>query len=251
MNDAAATSSRLPLGRLAATYLLSVPLAWFATFAGMPWDASVAGFAVGFGWLFGLAPWWLAINAVFVPALSLGLALDVSPAWALGALVTLILVYGGIWKSRVPLFFSSARTQDALARLLPQGRIAFLDVGCGDARVLTRLAGGRPESRFEGVEQAFLPWLLGRLRCRLAGGECAVRRSDLWRLDLGAYDVVYAYLSPAVMAELWTKAQREMRDGALLVSAFAVPGAQPDRTIETGDAIATRLHVWRMEGGRS
>ena len=251
MSDAAATSSRLPLGRLAATYLISLPMAWLATLAGLPWDASVAGLAVGFGWLIGLAPWWLVINAVFVPALSAGLALDLSPAWALGALVALVLVYGGIWKSRVPLFFSSARTQDALGALLPSGPVAFLDLGCGDARVLTRLAASRPDSRFEGVEQAFVPWLLARLRCRLSGANCTVRRADLWAVDLSAYDVVYAYLSPAVMPELWAKARREMREGAILVSAFAAPGQRADRTIDVGDTMDTRLCVWRMRGGRS
>jgi hypothetical protein len=252
MSGHAMNASSLPVRQLAAIYLVSIPLAWLASVHGVPWDASVAGFAVGLGWLIGLAPWWLAINAVFVPALSWGLAVDIPPSWALGALVTLIVVYGRIWKSRVPLFFSSARTQKTLEDLLveakPDGRIAFLDVGCGDARVLTRLAAMHPGSRFEGVEQAFAPWLLARLRCALATGDSRVRRGDLWALDLGAYDVVYAYLSPAVMPELWRKACGEMREGALLVSAFAVPGATPARTIEVGDTMRTRLHAWRMQG---
>lgn len=249
MSTAAAASSRVPLGRIAATYLFSVPLAWLLAPAGLSFDASVAGLAVGFGWLMGLAPWWLAINAVFVPALSFGLSLEISPLWALAAFVGLMLVYGAIWKSRVPLFFTSARTQEALGALLPAGAIRFLDVGCGDARVLTRLAAERAGSRFEGVEQALVPWLLARLRCHLSQGDCAVRRADLWATDLSGYDVVYAYLSPAVMPELWEKAQREMRPGTKLVSAFAVPGRSPDRSIDVGDAMDTRLHVWTMHAG--
>jgi hypothetical protein len=246
----------LPVTQLAVVYLVSMPLAWLAAAHGLPWDATVAGFAVGLGWMIGLAPWWLAINAVFVPALSWSLAVEIPPSWALGALVTLVVVYGRIWKSRVPLFFSSARSQEALQDVLQRaapdaatgGRIAFLDVGCGDARVLTRLAKLHPESRFEGVEQAYAPWLFARLRCALATGRTRVRRGDLWTVDFGAYDVVYAYLSPAVMPELWRKARSEMRAGALLVSAFAVPGAQPAYTIDVGDTMRTRLHAWRMDG---
>ena len=249
--SAAAASSRAPFGHLAAIYLLSVPLAWLVTPAGVPLDASVAGLAVGLGWLIGLAPWWLAINAVFVPALSAALTLEISPVWALAAFAALVLVYGGIWKSRVPLFFTSARSQGALRELLPDGPIRFLDVGCGDARVLARLAAVRPESRFEGVEQALVPWLAARLRCRLSRSGCAVRRADLWTTDLGAYDVVYAYLSPAVMPELWQKAQREMRAGSRLVSAFEVPGIAPAEQVDVGDAMGTRLNVWHMgQGGR-
>jgi SAM-dependent methyltransferase len=256
MSGHAMSAERLPVTQLAAIYLVSMPLAWLASAHGLPWDATVAGCAVGLCWMIGLAPWWLAINAVFVPALSWSLAVEIPPSWALGALVTLVVVYGRIWKSRVPLFFSSARTQQALEGLLRDtapdvatgGRIAFLDVGCGDARVLTRLAALRPECRFEGVEQAYAPWLLARLRCAFSQGHARVRRGDLWTLDLGAYDVVYAYLSPAVMPELWRKARREMRAGALLVSAFDVPGAPRAHTVEVGDTMRTRLHAWRMAG---
>ena len=246
----AGAASRIPLGRIAATYLLSLPLAALVAPAGFAFDASVAGLAVGFGWLMGLAPWWLAINAVFVPALSFGLSLEISPLWALAAFIGLILVYGAIWKSRVPLFFTSSRTLGALRTLLPQGPIRFLDAGCGDARVLTRLAAERPEGRFEGVEQALVPWLMARVRCRLSRGSCAVSRGDLWAADLSRYDVVYAYLSPAVMPEFWVKAKREMRPGTLLVSAFAVPGAAPSESVDVGDAVRTRLNVWRMGKAR-
>jgi SAM-dependent methyltransferase len=169
--------------------------------------------------------------------------------WALGALVTLMLVYGGIWKSRVPLFFSSGRAQDALAGLLPAGEHAFLDVGCGDGRVLARLAAARPDCRFEGIEQALVPWLMARVRCWAAKTECRIRRGNLWKLHLGAYDIVYAYLSPAVMPEFWAKARQEMRPGSLLVSAFEIPGLKPSRSVEIDDAMRTRLNVWRVAPG--
>jgi SAM-dependent methyltransferase len=231
---------------LAAIHLVSAALAWAVTPAGWQWQATAAGFAVTLTWLTGLPAWWLAINAVFLPVLSWGIALAISPLWALGALVALMLVYGRIWISRVPLFFSSGRAQDALAGLLPEGRQSFLDVGCGDGRVLARLAAARPDCRFEGIEQALVPWLLARVRCWAAKAQCRIRRGNLWKLDLSAYDVVYAYLSPAVMAEFWAKARQEMRPGSLLVSAFAIPGLEPNRSVEIDDAMRTRLHVWRV-----
>jgi hypothetical protein len=246
--SAAAASSRVPFGQIAAVYLLSVPLAWLVASVGVSWDAAVGGLAAALAWLIGLDIWWVAINAAFVPALSFALSLDVSPLWGLAAFVALMLVYGGIWKSRVPLFFTSTRSQAALDRLLPAGRFEFLDLGCGDARVLTRLAAGHPEARFEGVEQALAPWLMALLRCRMTQGRCAVRRADLWNVDLGAYDVVYAYLSPAAMPGLWAKAQREMRPGSRLISAFAVPGVAPDEAVDVDDAVRTTLRVWRMGG---
>jgi hypothetical protein len=239
-------AARMPLPRLAAVYAISLPLAWVLTPQSLPWEAGAASCAVALGWILGLAPWWLAINALFVPALAWGLTLELSPWWPLAALGVLVAVYGRIWASRVPLFFTTARAQDALAQALPKEPIAFLDAGCGDARVIAGLAAARPDSRFEGIEHALVPWLLGCWRSWRDEAPFYVRRGDLWAHGLTQYDVVYAYLSPAVMPRFWEKAKREMRPGALLVSAFEVPGMREGRYIEVDDAMRTRLHVCRI-----
>jgi len=247
--SAAPRSMRAPLARAAASHAIAVPLALLLTPAGVPWEAPAAVVAGAASWAFGLAPWWIAINAAFVPALKLALALEMSPLWALAALATLLLVYGRIWSSRVPLFFSSAGAHHAIAALLPSDRpVAFLDAGCGDARVIAHLAAARPESRFEGIEHAFVPWLIARIRCWRNNAEYYVRRGDLWGHGLTQYDVVFAYLSPAVMPRFWEKARREMRPGSLLVTAFGIPGVRAGRCIDIGDRMNTRLHVCRIDG---
>jgi SAM-dependent methyltransferase len=236
-----------PLTRAAAIYAVSVPFAWAVTPEPVGWEVVATLTSLALVPVVGLAPWWLVINAVFLPALLASSRLELSPAWALVALGLLVLLYGRIWRSQVPLFFSSRRAQKALARLLPAGPIAFLDVGCGDGRVLADLAARRPESSFHGVEHALAPWFAARLRCGSRGTQCRVVRGDLWNRTLAPYDVVYAFLSPAVMDRLWEKARDEMRPGTLLVSAFAVPNVTPDEQVEVGDALQTRLHVWRMD----
>jgi hypothetical protein len=244
-------SMRAPLVRVAAAHAIGVPLALMLAPAGLPWEALAAALAVALGCVFGLAVWWVAINALFVPLLSLSLEVNLSPLWACAALALLLLVYGRIWASRVPLFFSSASAQDALRSLLPRDRpIAFLDAGCGDARVIEHLATARPDSRFEGIEHALVPWLMARLRCWKHEGAYYVRRGDLWGHGLTQYDVVFAYLSPAVMLRFWEKASREMRPGSLLVTAFAVPGVDAGPCIEVGDRMNTRLHVCRIGGSQ-
>jgi len=69
---------------------------------------------------------------------------------------------------------------------------------------------------------------------------------DFWEENLSAYDVVYAFLSPVPMSELWQKAKREMRAGSVFVSnTFRVDGEAPDSVIPLGGGRRS-LYVWRF-----
>jgi predicted O-methyltransferase YrrM len=108
------------------------------------------------------------------------------------------------------------------------------------------LARRRPESRFEGIELAPLPWLASRLRARIAGATARFIRGDYEQLDFAQYDLVFAYLSPAAMDALWRKAQREMRPGSLLVSyEFPIAGQASSQTL-VPQAGGPMLYIWHF-----
>lgn len=190
--------------------------------------------------------WWLCMNGLAAPA-ACGLALlALSPAWYLAAGAALALFYGGTFTTRVPLYPSRPGAVAALARLALPGSIVS-DLGCGTGTVLAALARLRPDLKLSGVEAAPLPWAVSALRGRLAGGAFRARWGDFWKHDLAACDLVYAFLSPAPMPELWKKARLEMRPGSLLVSnSFPVPGVRPWKIIGNGGPAGTLLYVWRM-----
>ena len=192
--------------------------------------------------------WWLALHAGFAPALAGALAFHIDPQWFLAAFVLLVLIYWSTFRSKVPLHLSSAQVAQALAWLIPQrDGFEFIDLGCGLGGPLVQLARLRPEGGYHGVEVAPLPFLVSALRSLSCVGRVRIRYGDFWNLDLSRYDVVYAYLSPAPMPRLWTKACAEMRPGTLLVSnSFAAMDAAPHRTVELDDRCATVLYVWRM-----
>ena len=124
--------------------------------------------------------------------------------------------------------------------------LRVLDLGCGTGSLLDDVARARPDSRFTGIELAPLSYLIGRWRTR-RNPAVELKWGDFWRADLGAYDVVYAYLSPVPMARLWEKAKREMRPGSLFVSnGFCVPGVEPAQAIGLEDQVRSTLYVWRM-----
>lgn len=188
--------------------------------------------------------WWLAIHLGFTPLLAAALQLGLAPGWSLTIFVALVLVYWTTFRTRVPLYFTNRATAQALAGLLPAGGTpALLDVGAGTGALLRTLATLRPDGRYTGVECAPAPWLIGRLAAR---GGIDWRHGDLFALPWEAYDVVYAFLSPAPMAAVWRKAAAELRPGSVLVSnSFAVPGREPDAVIDVADRRRTRLLLYR------
>jgi SAM-dependent methyltransferase len=170
--------------------------------------------------------------------------LAIAPGWFLAAFVLLLLVFWRTDKSRVPLYLTNRATAEALLKLLPASPCRILDLGCGDGGLLRRLATARPDCSFTGIEHAPLTWLVARLR-NIRQANATIRRGDLWQEPLGDYTVVYAFLSPAPMLELWSKARAEMTPDALLVSnSFAVPGIEPTDTMAVSDRRNTRLFLY-------
>jgi SAM-dependent methyltransferase len=210
------------------------------------WAVVQAAIAMRIAFFAGAATWWIGLHALFAPAAVFAQTLAVAPAWWGGAFALLLTAFGATFRTQVPLFLTARRVRAALAELLDPGqRLRVVDLGCGLGSVITALKRLRPECECDGVELALIPYLVSRVRALRSG--CAVKRRDLMAVDLSCYDVVYAFLSPAPMPQLWEKARREMRPGSRFVSlAFAVPGVPADRVIAVGTKARHTLYVWTM-----
>lgn len=205
-----------------------------------------------FSFFSGLAKWWLLIQLLFAPILVLMLALELPPYLSLGAFLILLLIYWSTFHTQVPLYLSSNKVWHAIELLLPAEKadtgFSFLDLGSGLGGVLTHLAKARPDGSYVGVETAPLPFLWSWLRIRLSGhSNSRVHWRNLWNCNLSQYDVVFAYLSPVPMEQLWHKARTEMRPGTLFISStFAVPHQLPHQTVQVDDMHHSTLLVWHM-----
>jgi SAM-dependent methyltransferase len=223
----------LPVCALAATMLAAMPT-FMQVDLPLGFVALLQGsIAAALSWWRRLAPWWLAIQLLFPAALLAGAGLGLPPWLYLAGFVALLLVYWSTFRTQVPYFPSGKRAWEAVANLLPAGRPLYvIDIGSGLGGLVLDLARRRPESTFAGIELAPLPWLISRLRAAMKGNHARFVRGDYEQLDLGDYDVVFAYLSPAAMDALWRKASAEMRPGALLLSyEFSIGAKPPDLTI--------------------
>lgn len=199
--------------------------------------------------LFKMDRWWLPIQFVFVPALMATLSLSLSPTLFLVAFIILLVIYWSTFRTQVPLYLSSNKVWQVLETKLPSaGSFNFIDLGSGIGGVLTYLAQTHPQGRYHGVESAPLPFVWSWLRIKTGGhNQCTVRWGSLWNCDLSQYDVVFAYLSPVPMNDLWNKAKQEMHPGSLFVSnTFAVPDHPPQESVTVDDLHHSTLYIWRM-----
>ncbi|MGZ3159106.1 MAG: class I SAM-dependent methyltransferase [Burkholderiaceae bacterium] len=196
----------------------------------------------------GMPSWWLIIQFFFPVAIVATLSLHLPPVVFLGAFVFLLALYWTTFQTQVPFYPSGPETWGAVANLLPQNQaIKFIDIGSGLGGLILNLDKRRSDCDFTGIELAPLPWLISWLRAFFGRRHCHFLRGDYNQLNFSHYDVVFAYLSPAVMTAVWEKAQAEMRPGTLLISyEFRIATKNPDNIIRPS-AQGAELYCWRMK----
>ncbi|QID19077.1 class I SAM-dependent methyltransferase [Nitrogeniibacter mangrovi] len=237
---------RLLLAQAAGWLLLFALLRLGAPVTGLPLALVQGTLAAAVAHLLRAERWWLALHLGFTPLIWLASQLAIAPGWYLAAFVVLAVFYWTSFRSRVPLFLSNRRTVDALAALLPRDDVRLLDAGAGTGSALRPLARRFPRAHLTGIETAPGPWLIGRLLC---AGQANLRwlRGDFWAHDWAPYDVVYVFLSPVPMPEVWRKACAQMRPGSLLVSnSFAIPGVEPVRTVTPQQTGGRPLYLYEI-----
>jgi hypothetical protein len=144
---------------------------------------------------------------------------------------------------RVPLYLSNQSTIDALAILIEKKEAQFfLDLGSGLGGVVREMAKTKVKSF--GVESAPMLWIISSIICFHKG---KILRQNIWNTDLSNYDVVYAFLSPAVMDKLFLKIQKEMKKNSLFISnSFEIQGIDPSEIIILKDQRQTKLYLYEM-----
>jgi SAM-dependent methyltransferase len=195
----------------------------------------------------GLARWWVPIQFFFLPALYAATNLHVAPGFYFLAFLFFLLLYWGSYRTQVPFYPSGRRAWENVTSLLPKiDGLHIVDVGSGFGGMVFHLAQVRPDCDVLGVELAPLPYFASRLLATLRHSKGRFLHGDYGRLDFADFDVVFAYLSPAAMPALWSKARAEMRPGTLLLSyEFAIPGVESQFTNKSSSD-GPILHGWHM-----
>lgn len=191
--------------------------------------------------------WWSFIHLLFPPVVALLLAFSISSSIYLGIFFALLVLYFPVLISRVPYFPSNPALLPQLKDLLPVGKpVRLVDIGSGFGGVLFYLEEQRPDCELTGIEFAPFPWLMSWLRARLKKSSVKFKFCKYETVNFHDFDIVFAYLSPAVMSSVWEKVRSEMRPGSLFLSyEFPIPSVTPDLTINL-EANEPILYGWRI-----
>jgi hypothetical protein len=106
----------------------------------------------------------------------------------------------------------------------------FVDLGCGDGRVL-RAACRRYGVEAVGFEVNLLAYLAAKV-FSLGVKDIRIRWGSFWPRDLSDANVVFCYLFPDVMGKLANKLEKELSSNARVVSCnFPLPGWHPHKVL--------------------
>jgi hypothetical protein len=159
--------------------------------------------------------------------------------------IILALTFSHTLKERVPLYLTNNTTHENLKNIIVEKKIKkFLDLGSGTGVVVRALSSNDVESN--GVESAPMLWLYSSLWSKLTK-KGTIFRKNIWQTEFQSYDLIYAFLSPAIMEKLFKKIKSEMRPGTIFISnSFVVPNVKASEVYTLDDGRKTKLYLYLL-----
>lgn len=107
-----------------------------------------------------------------------------------------------------------------------------VDLGAGDGRVVRRAMRRVPGIRAIGYEGALGVWLLAQCCNLFSRSKPEIRRQNFFTVNFSDVDVVFTYLSIAVMQKLLPKLEKELKPGAKVISnTFSFKQKEPQKKV--------------------
>lgn len=207
-----------------------------------------ATIAVWLAQIANMAKWWRWIHGVFPLAVWMMSQWHLPNTFYLIGFLLSLSLYWTTFRTQVPFFPSTFIVRQQVLTLIPPHQsMRIIDIGSGLGDMSMYIAKTRPDCLVDGIEIAPLPWLISVVRAKFKRSKVNFKIGDYRLLNFANYDLIFAYLSPVAMADLWQKAQAQMRPGGLLVSyEFEIDGVEPTQVMLHGDH-EKMLYVWKIK----
>lgn len=105
----------------------------------------------------------------------------------------------------------------------------FVDLGCGDGKVL--LVAAKRGANVTGFEVNPILWFIANLRLLPYRKRARIYLRSFWTVDVHRFDVIYLYLIDHHMPKMRSQLTRQANPKARIISyMFAIPGLKPSKT---------------------
>lgn len=138
-------------------------------------------------------------------------------------------------------FLSSSRGayKTVLQKLDLSGRKKFYDLGSGSGKMVGKVAQKYKGMQCIGIEKNPGAYFLAQIRNLFLKRKVRYLYKNFYDIDLSDADAVYAYLFPEPMVKLEEKFERELKPGAILISAaFKLPNKKPAEIYESRNPLS-------------
>jgi hypothetical protein len=121
-----------------------------------------------------------------------------------------------------------------LKELNPPDNAVFYSLGYGRSGFLPLAKKRWPQNEFVGVDEGFISFWVSKLQALLKKEKIKILHSDYYKTDLRRANVIYCYLAPEELREMYRKLKVEPRVDAIIISVgFVIPYFDPIKTIKT------------------
>jgi hypothetical protein len=165
-------------------------------------------------------------------------------------LILFLIVLSIVWwsiKNGISPMPTSPRVKAALFASLPTVEGTIADLGSGWGTLVFPLADRYPKCQVIGYETSPIPYTLSLLRQTVQRrANLSLIRRDFFEASLENAALVLCYLYPKAMTRLQDKFDRELKNGAFVIShTFALPEWQPLKVVEVNDLYRTKIYIYK------
>lgn len=109
----------------------------------------------------------------------------------------------------------------------------FVDIWCGDWRIMASVEEKFPKINVYGYENSILPYQKAIKNKQKNNLNYTVYKKDFLKENLSKYDVIYCYMIPYMMPKIWSKIKKECKKWTLFyTSSFDIKSEKYYKKIE-------------------
>ena len=139
-------------------------------------------------------------------------------------------------------------SKEIIKNLNLNNQSVFYDLGCGDGRILIDVVNSSPNIKAVGIEKAFLPYFLAKIKTRRFEN-IEIKRGDIFKENLSSTTDIFLYLYPQVLDRLLPNLESQCKKGTKIISCdFEFKGKKPTKIINlnTNSRRGKKLFVYNL-----